>query len=135
MKVKIVVSRKPIAPSTIFKWVANPQSGGLVFFVGTVRSESKGMKVTRMSLEAAEGLAKTDLARICKQVERKYRINDVAVAHRVGRLKVGDVIVAICVGAAHRKDAFKACEFIIDELKKTTPIWKKEIGPGRERWV
>ena len=53
----------------------------------------------------------------------------------VGRLKVGDVIVAICVGAAHRKDAFKACEFIIDELKKTTPIWKKEIGPGRERWV
>jgi molybdopterin synthase catalytic subunit len=88
-----------------------------------------------MTLEAAKDLAEADLARICDKACKMFDVNDIAVAHRIGSLRVGDVIVAICVGAPHRKDAFRACEFIIDELKKTTPIWKKEVGLGKERWA
>ena len=135
MKVRIIISKEPIAPGAVFKSIANPRSGGSVFFIGTVRSESRGMKVSRISLEAAEDLARADLSRICRKVKEKFDVNDVAVAHRVGELKVGDIIVAIAVGAAHRKDAFRGCEYIIDELKKTTPIWKKEIGQGKQRWI
>ena len=91
--------------------------------------------MTRMTLEAAKGLAKADLARICDAASRKFEVNDIAVVHRVGSLRIGDIIVAIGVGAPHRKDAFKACSFIIDELKKTTPIWKKEISSKGEHWV
>ncbi len=135
MKPKIKVSSERIEPERIFKWVANDRSGGAVFFIGTVRSESRGMSISRMTLEAAKDLAKADLMRICTKASKKFDVNDIAVAHRIGELRVGDVIVAIGVGASHRKGAFGACSFIIDELKKTTPIWKKEIGSGKERWV
>jgi len=135
MKKRIVISKKPIKPEMVLRSVANTRSGGAVFFIGTVRSESRGTRVSRMCVEAAEDLAKADLARICDQVKHRFDVNDIAVMHRVGNLKKGDIIVAIGVGAAHREDAFAACRFMIDELKKTTPIWKKEIGPSRERWV
>ncbi len=135
MRTKISISTRPINPAEVFRAVSNKQSGGLVFFIGTVRSPSGGKRVDRLSIESAEDLAKDDIERICDRVKKRFAINDVAVVHRIGDLKVGDVIVAIAVGAAHRRSAFKACEFIIDELKKTTPIWKKEIGRGAERWV
>lgn len=88
-----------------------------------------------MRLESAKDLAMKDLHKICKDAGVKYPVNNIAVEHRIGELMVGDVIVAIAVGSAHREDAFKACKYIIDELKKTTPIWKKEFGPTNERWV
>ncbi|OGS42795.1 MAG: hypothetical protein A3K76_05310 [Euryarchaeota archaeon RBG_13_57_23] len=135
MKRKIIITSKPISPGRVLKWTANDRSGGFVFFIGTVRSESRGMKVSRMALEAAKDLAEADLARICEKASKKYEVNDIAVTHRIGSLRVGDIIVAICVGAPHRKDAFGACSYVIDELKKTTPIWKKEIGPRSQRWV
>ncbi|OGS57280.1 MAG: hypothetical protein A3K60_06115 [Euryarchaeota archaeon RBG_19FT_COMBO_56_21] len=131
----IVVTSKPVSITRVIKSVSSPRSGGTVLFLGTVRASSRGMKVTKMRLESAKDLAKADLRRICKAVDQKYAVNHIAVEHRVGSLSVGEIIVAIAVGAAHREDAFKACKYIIDELKKTTPIWKKEIGPARERWV
>lgn len=86
-------------------------------------------------LEAAEDLAREDIERIARAAKRRFNVAQIAVSHRVGSLGLGDVIVIIAVGATHRKDAFAACRFVIDELKKSTPIWKKELGPGWERWV
>jgi molybdopterin synthase catalytic subunit len=135
MKIKVSITSRPIPQSWALDAVANPRSGGSVFFFGTVRSESRGMKVNRMTLEAAKDLAESDLRAICRRASKRFKVNDIAVMHRVGNLKVGDTIVVIGVGAPHRKDAFGACKFVIDELKKSTPIWKKEFGPKSERWV
>ncbi len=135
MKIKVEVTRNPIRCDKIIRSVASNRSGGLVIFFGTVRSASRGMRVQGISIESAKDLAKADIRRICTEAEKRFDFNDVVVSHRVGHLKVGETIVAIAVGAAHRKSAFRACEFIIDELKKTTPIWKKEIGYGKVRWA
>jgi molybdopterin synthase catalytic subunit len=88
-----------------------------------------------MELEAADDLATNDMARICKEASRENVVSRIAVVHRVGRLAVGDVIIVIAVSAPHRKDAFSACRHVIDELKKTTPIWKKELDCKSSRWV
>ncbi len=88
-----------------------------------------------MELEAATDLAEADLKRIANESAKKFDLVRVAVRHRIGRLSIGDVIVVIAVSAPHRKDAFRACRFIIDELKKTTPIWKKEFCGSKHRWV
>lgn len=135
LKLAVAVSSKAVSASRVLKSISSPESGGSVLFLGTVRARSKGMKVTRMQLESAKDLATADLRRIAKAADGKYEVNCIAVEHRVGVLRVGDIIVAIGVSAAHREDAFRACKYIIDELKKTTPIWKKELGVRRERWV
>lgn len=88
-----------------------------------------------MEIECAKALAKKDLERISAIAKRKFAVLKVAVSHRTGVMKVGDAIVAIAVSAKHRKEAFAACNYIITELKKTTPIWKKESGPSGQRWV
>lgn len=104
-------------------------------FIGTVRDKSDGRRVSKMELEAADDMARDDLARICKEASKKDDVSKMAVVHRVGMLDVGDVIIVIAVSAPHRKEAFSACRHVIDELKKTTPIWKKELDGKSSRWV
>lgn len=135
MNAIVSISKKPISISKVIGAVASESAGGIVTFVGTVRGSSHGTKITGMELEAAEDLARRDLLRISELALSKFDIEKVSVNHRTGKLKVGDVIVVIAVSAAHRKDAFRACRFVIDELKKTTPIWKKEHSGTRHRWV
>ena len=135
MDVQVKVTSKQVSVERVLGWVSSGSAGGTVSFIGTVRNKSDGMKVTRMELEAATDLAEADLKRIAKESVKRFDLVKVAVHHRLGRLKVGDVIVVIAVSAPHRVDAFNACTFIIDELKKTTPIWKKEFSGSRHRWV
>ena len=135
MSADVSISKRPIPIDIVIRSVLCPSAGGTAIFVGTVRDRSDGMKVSRMRLEAAEDLAKRDLIRIGKAVDARFDICKMTVRHRVGEMKVGDVIVVIAISAPHRADAFSACRFVIDELKKSTPIWKKEIGGGRQRWV
>jgi molybdopterin synthase catalytic subunit len=135
MDVQVKVTSRQVAVERVLRWVSSRSAGGTVSFIGTVRNKSDGMKVTRMELEAATDLAESDLKRIAKESAKRFDLVKVAVHHRIGRMKVGDVIVVIAVSAPHRVDAFNACRFIIDELKKTTPIWKKEFNGSRHRWV
>lgn len=105
-------------------------------FIGTVRSSSKGVaRVTRIELEAASALARRDLLRIAHEARSMFGISKLTIHHRIGRIKVGGVILVIAVSAPHRKAAFSACRFVIDELKKSTPIWKKEFGSHGSLWV
>jgi len=135
-KMDIKISSKPLSIERAISSAATSAAGGTVVFVGTVRSSSGGERVRRMELESAEGLAENDLRRIAKQASARFGLEGLSVHHRVGKLKVGDPIVVIAASAAHRKEAFAACRFVIDEIKKSTPIWKKEFGRGRAgRWV
>lgn len=135
MRSTVKITRRPVRPERALADVRTPDAGGIVSFIGTVRNRGKGSRVTRMELEAAPSLARRDLGRIASEATKRYGISKLSVAHRVGNLKVGDIIVVIAVSAPHRSDAFKACKFVIDELKKTTPIWKKEFSGKKGSWV
>jgi len=133
--IRITITGRPISVDATLKSVSSKSAGCTALFIGTVRDRSEGMRVTGMELESARDLARSDLERISNLALREFDILKVAISHRIGELKVGDIIVAIAVSAPHRQDAFAACQYIIDELKKTTPIWKKELGSLKRRWV
>lgn len=135
MSADVSITRRSIPVEKVIRSVLCPSAGGTAVFIGTVRDKSERMRILRMMLESAEDLANLDLARIAKGTDARFKICNIAIRHRVGEMKVGDVIVVIAVSAPHRADAFAACRYVLDELKKSTPIWKKEIGRGKQRWV
>lgn len=104
-------------------------------FIGTVRNATKGKPVMRLEFEAYEPMAVAEMGKITQQVFEKWPANKILIHHRTGILEVGEVPVIIAVSAAHRAAAFEACRFIIDTLKQTVPIWKKEIFEDGEVWV
>ena len=110
-------------------------SGCVVTFVGTVRDTSDGRPVSRMSIEVYEGMARAQLEAIAGEAADKFGVDRVEVVHRYGDLEVGDNIVFIGVSAGHRDKGFEACRYMIDELKKRVPIWKREYTPDGVVWV
>lgn len=112
-----------------------PQSGGIDVFIGTVRDATKGRKVVRLEFEAYEPMALKEMEKIAKQAFEKWPVQKLVIHHRVGVLEVGEAPVVIAVSCAHRDAAFEACRFVIDTLKRTVPIWKKEIFEDGETWV
>ena len=110
-------------------------TGAVVTFLGAARDFSKGKNIKGLEFEHYAGMAEKALAAIREKALVNYDILDVAIIHRVGRIEIAENIVLIIVASQHRKDAFKACEFCIDELKKTTPIWKKEMAVDGDVWV
>ena len=109
--------------------------GGIVTFLGTTRDISRGSKVALLEFEHYPGMAEKKLAEIRDRAIRELGVIDVSIIHRVGRLPVGENIVLIVAAAEHRDEAFRACRFCIDELKRITPIWKKETTPEGVVWV
>lgn len=109
--------------------------GGIATFLGTARDRSKGRDVTSMTFEHYEGMAQKKLREIREQALRDFDVIEVLILHRYGPIEIGENIVLIVVGAEHRADAFQACKWSIDELKKITPIWKSEHTPDGEVWV
>ena len=115
--------------------LSNPNIGALVSFVGQVRDLNDGDNVAFMTLEHYPGMTEKSLESIVEQAKNRWAIEDALVVHRVGELKPLDQIVLVLVASAHRKDAFAACEFMMDYLKTEAPFWKKEQTPSGERWV
>ena len=109
--------------------------GGIAMFLGTARDRSKGHDVSSMTFEHYEGMAKKKLKEIRERALQDFDIIEALVLHRYGPIEIGENIVLIIIGAEHRADAFKACQWCIDELKKITPIWKMEYTPQGDVWV
>jgi len=116
-------------------WVMSPQSGGIDVFIGTVRNATKGKAVVRLDFEAYEPMALKEMEKIAAQAFEKWPVQKLLIHHRVGTLAVGEIPVIIAVSCAHRDAAFEACRFVIDTLKQTVPIWKKEVFEDGEVWV
>jgi molybdopterin synthase catalytic subunit len=114
---------------------SSPSIGGIVTFLGTTRDISRSKAVAKLDFEHYLGMAEKKLAEIRAQAIREYGVIDATIIHRVGTLPVGENIVLIAVASGHRDEAFRACRFCIDELKRVTPIWKKETTPDGESWV
>lgn len=114
---------------------SQPGVGAVVSFVGTVRDLNEGASVAAMELEHYPGMTEQAIAAIVEQARQRWPVYGALVIHRVGPLKPLDQIVLVAVTAAHRGEAFAACEFIIDYLKTEAPFWKKEQTPQGARWV
>jgi len=109
--------------------------GAMVSFIGLVRDLNEGAEITGMTLEHYPGMTEKALAAIAAEATTRWKLNDAVIIHRVGPLAPNDRIVLVVAAGAHRKEAFRACEFIIDVLKTKAPFWKKEATPGGARWV
>jgi molybdopterin synthase catalytic subunit len=111
------------------------RAGAVVSFIGLVRELNEGDAVTGMTLEHYPGMTEKALAAIAAEATDRWKLNDAVIIHRVGPLAPNDRIVFVVAASAHRMDAFRACEFMIDALKTKAPFWKKETTPHGTRWV
>ena len=127
----IRITRDDFDISALLEEARGDENGAIVSFVGIVRNDG----IERMEVEAFEEVAEQELFRIRQEAIVKFGVTSVDIIHRVGSLAVGDRIVLIIVGASHRKAAFLGCEYIIDRIKESVPIWKKEYTAGDSRWV
>ena len=126
---------EPLAVAELVDFVGDPAAGAVVTFVGTTRNTNEGRRVVRLEYEAYEGMAEKEMEKIVREALSRWRLEKAAVAHRLGRVDIGQASVAIAVSSGHRHDAFEACRFIIDRLKEVVPIWKKELYEGGELWI
>lgn len=133
--IEILLSNESLSEQNCLDFVKSDDAGGVVLFVGTVRNHTKGKAVVRLDFEAYEPMAVSEMRKIAEKAIEQYSVKKIAFHHRVGSLAVGETPVLIAVSSAHRGAAFDACEFAIDTLKQTVPIWKKEIFEDGEVWV
>ena len=126
----------PLSPDAIAAEVDDPGAGGIVIFSGVVRNQTDGRPVKFLEYEAHAPMAETKLREIGAAIRGRWPgVKRVAMLHRIGRLEIGESSVLIAVSAAHRGDAFEACRYAIDTLKRTVPVWKKEHFEDGEVWV
>ena len=133
--IDILLTHDPLNVTHCISAVMSPAAGGIDVFIGTVRDATKGRRVVRLEFEAYEPMAISEMRKIAEQAVAQWPLHKVVLHHRTGTLEVGAVPVIIAVSAAHRDAAFTACRYIIDTLKQTVPIWKKEIFEDGEVWV
>ncbi|WP_353480045.1 molybdenum cofactor biosynthesis protein MoaE [Haliscomenobacter sp.] len=131
----VQLNDSPLSPQECIDLAAHAGSGGSTVFIGTVRDQTQGRKVLRLEFEAYAPMAVSEMRKIAAEVEERWQAHHVVIHHRVGSLEVGEIAVIIAVATPHRKAAFEACQFAIDTLKESVPIWKKEIFEDGEVWV
>lgn len=131
----IAVQEQPIDVAGVLAAVEGPAEGGVVLFVGRVRDQARGRTVRRLDYEAYPAMAVAELEALEREALAARGAARVALVHRVGRLEIGEVAVAIAVAAPHRAQAFDACRWLIDALKQRVPIWKKEWYADGSEWV
>ena len=129
------VQPDPLDPRAVEALVADPAAGATVTFLGTVRNHARGRTVVALEYEAYAPAAEKMLARIGDEIATRWGIERVAIVHRTGRLLVGETSVVISVAAAHRGEAFAACQFAIERLKEIVPIWKQEHYGDGAIWI
>ncbi|HYM49915.1 MAG TPA: molybdenum cofactor biosynthesis protein MoaE [Candidatus Limnocylindrales bacterium] len=131
----VALSEEPLDPQAIASRVRSDQDGAVVVFQGVVRDVARGRTVRALVYEAYGAMAQRQMEMLAAEAASRFAIGGLAVVHRTGTLQVGEVSVVIAVAAPHRGAAFDACEWLIDELKRTVPIWKKEIYTEGEAWI
>lgn len=125
----------PIAVQQLVRQLKAPQNGAVVVFEGVVRNHSVGRRTLYLEYEAYQGMAIRMMRTVGEEAKRRFEIDRIGMVHRVGRIDIGETSVAIVVTSAHRRPAFEACHYAIDELKQKVPIWKKEYFEDGAVWA
>jgi molybdopterin synthase catalytic subunit len=133
---RCLVTTDPIDPCTVLDDCAADTDGAVILFLGVVRNQNEGRDVGHLDYQAYPPMAESTLREIVGEARERWRTGEMAVTHRYGRLEIGEVSVAIAVAAPHRGDAYGASRYIIEELKKRVPIWKREgYLDGESEWL
>jgi len=119
----------------VYKELSHPKSGGICVFVGTVREFTNNEEVVSLEFETYKAMAIKEMRKIADQAVEKWQLNKVVIRHAVGAKEIEALVVVIGASSAHRDACFAACRFMIDTLKETVPIWKKEIFKNKTVWV
>lgn len=129
------LTTEPIDVGSIARRVVLPECGAIVSLDGFTREWTAGRQTKYLVYEAYDGMALSEMQRLGAEAHERFAIAHIGIVHRTGRLEIGETSVVISVSAPHRKAAFEACEWAIKELKRTVPIWKKEVYEDGEAWV
>lgn len=131
----VIITDQVISAEALIKEVSCPSSGAVAAFVGIAREYSRGKRVLKLEYEAYPEMALKKMEEIAAEVRSQFAIDKVAMAHRVGVLKIGEASIVIAISAPHRKEALAACQLAIERVKEIVPIWKKEHFGDGSHWV
>jgi len=131
----IEIIQKPISPELVVNKVKTDNSGCVVTYIGLIRGYSRGKPVLSVEYEDAQGTAKERLQEIAGEIRQKWQLNGIAICHRIGKLKVGDINLVIAIAATHRQEGFAACQYAIDQFKQRLPTRKKETYQDGSIWL
>lgn len=131
----ITITSDPIDVALAMKDIQSEQAGAIDLFLGVVRDNTQERSVDRLEYEAYDRMAISEMQKIADSAHKQWPILRYTIIHRKGTLQIGEIAVLIGVATAHRADAFEACRYIIDTIKQTVPIWKKEVFTDGEEWV
>ena len=129
------ITNQPIDLQELVRFVTDPEAGAIATFIGTTRNNNAGRNVIGLDYEAYPEMAEKELGRIGEDAKKQWQICRMAIIHRLGPVQITEASVMIAVSSAHREAAFAACRFAIEEIKKSVPIWKKEVFEGGEVWI
>lgn len=135
MAKKSMITASPIDLPKVLRVLGDRSAGGTVIFVGTIRNHNEGHKVIKLHYDVYKDMAEKKMLEIEKEVKARWPVRKMSMVHRYGTLDVGEISVAVAVSCDHRAEAFDACRFAIDAIKRTVPLWKKETSGRREKWV
>ena len=131
----IEITAEPLAPEPFLQHVRRDDSGAVALFLGVVRDNSHGHRVLYLEYDAYPEMAERKLREVAEEAQARWPITDIAIAHRTGRLEIGETSLLVAVSSPHRHDAFAACHHIVNRIKEIVPIWKKEVWEGGEAWI
>lgn len=131
----IEITDKPILPELVVDGVKTDSSGGVVAYIGLIRECSRDKQVLKVEYKDSKGTAENRLREIASEVRQKWQVNNIAICHRIGKLKVGDINLVIAVASAHRQEGFTACQYAIDRFKQIMPTHKTETYQDGSIWV
>ena len=131
----ICITDQPISPELVVNEVKTDSSGCVVTYVGLIREQSRGKPVLSVEYEDAEGKAEDRLREIASEIKQKWPVNNVAIYHRTGKLKVGDINLVVAVASAHREEGFAACQYAINQFKRKLPTGKRETYKDGSVWA
>jgi len=132
---RAAIVREEIDTASVVQGLKHPEDGAVAVFEGIVRNQTRGRRTLFLNYEAYEEMALKQMEELAGRAQAEFKIRDVAIVHRLGRLEIGETSVLIAVASAHRAAAFDACRWLIDTLKRTVPIWKKEHFEDGAVWA
>lgn len=131
----VEITAEPISPEVIVNRVKGDKSGGVVTYVGLIRESSRDKKVASVEYRDSDGKAASRLGEIANETNQKWQLNAIAICHRTGRLKVGDINLVVAIASVHRKEGFAACQYVIDRFKEKLPTDKRETYLDGSIWT
>ncbi len=131
----VILQTEPFEPGALLTAFSagRAETGAVASFTGLARAEQGGTDI--LELEAYPGLTDAEIARIAQDAAQRFGLQDWLIVHRIGRIAPGEAIVFVATASAHRREAFEACDFLMDYLKSRAPFWKKSHGPDGARWI